>query len=259
MGGSACTAHTIPGVRLDAGLGEQGDAKGCGSQGRCQQPSSRMPASASASLFQRKGDDYNMEQISIIERFPYPFQVSPHCTPFASPLCLAAGCWGDDSRGTWGQTRHHCPSASCHSAILGGPAAVHSVGGRQVSLCKPRGIGQLYLRGLLRWKPALSSVLPLSVPWLMLEVCCLLAACSAPSPAACPSWHPVWPPPHRKSEKEVESLGGGGLIYNLSVMVPRAPCRASTHQHGLCSAPAAQGGHKPWLSLSSLEDPQLGH
>lgn len=35
-----------------------------------------------------------MEQISIIERFPYPFQVSPHCTPFASPLCLAAGCWG---------------------------------------------------------------------------------------------------------------------------------------------------------------------
>uniref|UniRef100_A0A8C8EDU3 Tyrosine-protein kinase n=1 Tax=Otus sunia TaxID=257818 RepID=A0A8C8EDU3_9STRI len=35
-----------------------------------------MPASISASLFQRKGDDYNnMEQISIIERFPYPFQV----------------------------------------------------------------------------------------------------------------------------------------------------------------------------------------
>lgn len=45
----------------------------------------------------------------------------------------------------------------------------------------------------------------------------LLSACSAPSPAACPSWHPVWPPTHRKSEKEVESLGGGGLfITSLS-------------------------------------------
>lgn len=46
--------------------------------------------------FQRKGEDYsNMEQISIIERFPYPFQVSPHCTHFASPLCCpSAGCWG---------------------------------------------------------------------------------------------------------------------------------------------------------------------
>lgn len=50
-------------------------------QTRCQQPSNRMPASISASLFQRKGEDYNnMEQISIIERFPYPFQVSFHCT-----------------------------------------------------------------------------------------------------------------------------------------------------------------------------------
>lgn len=50
-------------------------------QRRCQQLSNRMPASISASLFQRKGEDYNnMEQISIIERFPYPFQVSFHCT-----------------------------------------------------------------------------------------------------------------------------------------------------------------------------------
>lgn len=55
----------------------------------CQHPS--LPLS-----FQRKGEDCsNMEQISIIERFPYPFQVSPRCTPFASPLCcLSAGCWG---------------------------------------------------------------------------------------------------------------------------------------------------------------------
>lgn len=66
-----------------------------------------MPASVSASLFQRKGEDYNnMEQISIIERFPYPFQVSPHCTHFAGLLCPAAGCWGEDPRGTWGQTLH---------------------------------------------------------------------------------------------------------------------------------------------------------
>lgn len=47
-----------------------------------------------------------MEQISIIERFPYPFQVSPHCTHFAGLLCSAAGCWGEDPRGTWGQTLH---------------------------------------------------------------------------------------------------------------------------------------------------------
>lgn len=111
--------------------------------------------SVSTSLFQRKGEDYNnMEQISIIERFPYPFQVSPHCTPFADLLCLAAGCWRGDPRGAWGQTQHRCRSARCHSAIWGCPAAARASLGRQVSLCEPQGIGQLYLRGLLRWKPA---------------------------------------------------------------------------------------------------------
>lgn len=40
-----------------------------------------------------------MEQISIIERFPYPFQVSPHYTPFAGPLCLGAGCWEGTAQG----------------------------------------------------------------------------------------------------------------------------------------------------------------
>lgn len=51
--------------------------------------------SVSASLFQKKGEDYNnMEQISIIERFPYPFQVSPCHAPFTSLLCVAAGCQG---------------------------------------------------------------------------------------------------------------------------------------------------------------------
>lgn len=44
----------------------------------------------SASLFQKKGEDYNnMEQISIIERFPYPFQVSPRHAPFTGLLCGA--------------------------------------------------------------------------------------------------------------------------------------------------------------------------
>lgn len=69
-------------------------------QERCQQLSNRMPASISASLFQRKGEDYNnMEQISIIERFPYPFQVSLHCTLFAGPLCLLAGPEGRTPQG----------------------------------------------------------------------------------------------------------------------------------------------------------------
>lgn len=40
-----------------------------------------------------------MEQISIIERFPYPFQVSLHCTLFAGPLCLLAGPEGRTPQG----------------------------------------------------------------------------------------------------------------------------------------------------------------
>lgn len=47
--------------------------------------------SISPSLFQKKGEDYNMEQISIIERFPYPFQVSSHRVHFTFLLHLAAG------------------------------------------------------------------------------------------------------------------------------------------------------------------------
>lgn len=59
-----------------------------------------MPASISTSFFQRKGEDYNnMEQISIIERFPYPFQVGFHCTLFAGPLCLLAGPEGRTPQG----------------------------------------------------------------------------------------------------------------------------------------------------------------
>lgn len=57
-----------------------------------------------------------MEQISIIERFPYPFQVSLHCTLFAGPLCPVAGPEGEDRTGAWGQTWPHCPSVRYHSA-----------------------------------------------------------------------------------------------------------------------------------------------
>lgn len=55
------------------------------------QLSCRMSVSISPSLFQKKGEDYNMEQISIIERFPYPFQVSSHRAHFTFLLHLAAG------------------------------------------------------------------------------------------------------------------------------------------------------------------------
>lgn len=69
-------------------------------QWRCQQLKNRMAASISASLLQRKGEDYNnMEQISIIERFPYPFQVSFHCTLFAGPLYLVADSEGRNPQG----------------------------------------------------------------------------------------------------------------------------------------------------------------
>lgn len=104
----------------------------------------------SASLFQRKGEDCNnMEQISIIERFPYPFQVSPHCTLCGSTLTAE-----EDQRGTGCQTQHHCPHVRHHSPIWGHPAAVRAAQGRQVSHCEPQGVGQFYLRGLLRCKPA---------------------------------------------------------------------------------------------------------
>lgn len=70
-----------------------------------------------------------------------------------------------------------------------------------------------------RWKPALSFILHLSVPWPMLEGCSLPAARSAPSPAARPRWHPSTPKVREGSGKS----RGRGLIYNLPVMVPRAP------------------------------------
>lgn len=161
-----------------------------------------------------------MEQISIIERFPYPFQVSPHCTPFAGLLCLAGGCWGEDPRGTWGQTRHRCPSASCHSAVWGCPAAVHTAWGRQVSFCEPQGIGQLYLRGLLRWKPAseLCPALfsPLADAGGMLAAGCLLG----PQPSFLPLLAPSMAPDTPKVREGSGKSRGRGLIYNLSVTVP---------------------------------------
>lgn len=70
-----------------------------------------------------------------------------------------------------------------------------------------------------RWEASPSFIPQLSVPWLMLEGCSLPAARSAPSPAARPRWHPSTPKVREGSGKS----RGRGLIYNLPVMVPRAP------------------------------------
>lgn len=74
-----------------------------------------------------------MEQISIIERFPYPFQVSFHCTTLPG----SRSCW-EGPTGAWGQAWHHCPGARCHSAAWRHSAAVHTAWDSQVSLFEPR-------------------------------------------------------------------------------------------------------------------------
>lgn len=127
-----------------------------------------------------------------------------------------------------------------------------------MSLCKPRGIGRPYLRGLLRWKPTSelcpAPFSPLDDAGRMLAAGCPLS----PQPSCLSLLAPSVAPNTLKVREGSGKSRGRGLIYNLSVMVPRAPCGASTQQHGLYSARAALGGHKPQLPPSFPGDTQAG-
>lgn len=107
-------------------------------QRRCQQLSNRMPASLSASLFQRKGEDYNnMEQISIIERFPYPFQVSFHCTLFAGALCLVASPEGRTPQGPGVKHGITAPVPDVTQLLADTLLLAHTARGSQVNFFEP--------------------------------------------------------------------------------------------------------------------------
>lgn len=73
-----------------------------------------------------------MEQISIIERFPYPFQVSLHCTLFAGPLCPVAGPEGEDRTGGLGSNLASLPQCQVSLSCL------ETAWGSQMSFFEPR-------------------------------------------------------------------------------------------------------------------------
>lgn len=188
------------------------------------------------------GADLNHRTVPL----PLPGESSLH------PVCQSAlpgcGVLGGDATGTWDKTQYHCPSARYHSAIWGHLAAVHTAWGKQVSLWEPQGTGQLYLRGLLRWKSA-SQLCPAPFGALA-DAGGLLAARPAPKPAACPCWHPAQPPTHRKSEKEVESLWGG-VLFRTSLSRSREHRVVPAHAGMACAL------HRLLRVATSLSSPIL--
>lgn len=177
----------------------------------------------SASLFQKKGEDYNnMEQISIIERFPYPFQVSPRHAPFTSLLRVAAGGQGpalhrgEDSKEDTGTST---------ASFWGCP---YPASGRLVSPCGHHGMGQLSFRGDGKRLRASSRSFRFPGRCWRDAPCPLLAQPPAQLPALAGT------PAHRKSEKEVESLGGGGLFIT-SLSWSREHHGARAHRLVLCT------------------------
>uniref|UniRef100_A0A8C3D463 Tyrosine-protein kinase n=1 Tax=Cairina moschata TaxID=8855 RepID=A0A8C3D463_CAIMO len=163
-----------------------------------------------------------MEQISIIERFPYPFQVSPRHAPFTSLLRVAAGGQGpalhrgEDSKEDTGTST---------ASFWGCP---YPASGRLVSPCGHHGMGQLSFRGDGKRLRASSRSFRFPGRCWRDAPCPLLAQPPAQLPALAGT------PAHRKSEKEVESLGGGGLFIT-SLSWSREHHGARAHRLVLCT------------------------